>query len=159
MWNGLSYSDTIVSRVETAITQQMTHIPHTLQTIPGIGPVLAAGILAEIGDLARFDHDEAKVAGYAGLRWPRSQSDEFEAEDRRLADAGNHFLRYYLCEAAQLVRLHAPEYRHYYHCKYHEVRKHQHKRAIVLTARKLVRLVVRLLTTNEPYRPRQVSRV
>lgn len=148
----------LINRVETAITQQMAHIPHTLETIPGIGPVLAAGILAEIGDLARFEHDEAKVAGYAGLRWPRSQSDEFEAEDRRMSRSGNRFLRYYLCEAAQLVRLHAPEYRDYYNRKYKEVRKHQHKRAVVLTARKLVRLVVRLLTTNEPYRLRQVSR-
>jgi hypothetical protein len=43
----------------------------------------------------------------------------------------------------------------YYNRKYKEVRKHQHKRAVVLTARKLVRLVVRLLTTNEPYRLRQ----
>jgi hypothetical protein len=43
----------------------------------------------------------------------------------------------------------------YYYRKYHEVRKHQHKRAIVLTARKLVRLVTRLLTTNQPYRPRR----
>ena len=40
-----------------------------------------------------------------------------------------------------------------YQRKYQEVRKHQHRRAIVLTARKLVRLVVRLLTTNERYRP------
>ena len=32
--------------------------------------------------------------------------------------------------------------------------KHQHRRAVVLTARKLVRLVVRLLTTNQPYQPR-----
>jgi hypothetical protein len=47
------------------------------------------------------------------------------------------------------------EYRAYYERKYHEVRSHQHKRAIVLTARKLVRLVVRLLTTNQPYRPRR----
>lgn len=142
----------LIGRVETAISQQMTTIPHTLETIPGIGPVLAAGIIAEIGDPARFEGNEAKVASYAGLRWPRSQSAEFEAADRRLSRSGNHFLRYYLCEAAQLVRLHAPEYRNYYQRKYKEVRKHQHKRAVVLCARKLVRLVVRLLTTNEPYR-------
>jgi hypothetical protein len=49
------------------------------------------------------------------------------------------------------------EYKAFYERKYHEVRKHQHKRAIVLTARKLVRLVVRLLTTNEPYRPRRLD--
>ena len=150
--------ENLIGRVETAITQQMENIPHTLETIPGIGPVFAAGIIAEIGDLARFEYNEAKVASYAGLRWPRSQSDEFEADDRRMSRSGNHFLRYYFCEAAQLVRLQAPEYRDYYNRKYKEVRKHQHKRAIVLTARKLVRLVVRLLTTNEPYRlRRQVS--
>ncbi|MAT42196.1 MAG: hypothetical protein CL609_07635 [Anaerolineaceae bacterium] len=132
--------------------------PHTLETIPGIGPVFAVGIIAEIGDLAHFEYQEARVAGYAGLRWPRSQSDAFEADDRRMSRFGNHFLRYYFCEAAQLVRLQAPDYRDYYNRKYKEVRKHQHKRAIVLTARKLVRLVVCLLTTNEPYRLRQVPK-
>ena len=147
--------ENLIARVETAIAQQMEAIPHTLDTIPGIGPVFAAGIIAEIGDLARFEYNEAKVASYAGLKWPRSQSADFEGQDTRLSRSGNHFLRYYLCEAAQLVRLHAPEYRDYYNRKYKEVRKHQHKRAVVLTARKLVRLVVRLLTTNEPYRLRQ----
>lgn len=148
----------LINRVDTAISLQMEHIPHTLESIPGIGPVFAAGIIAEIGDLVRFDYNEAKVASYAGLRWPRSQSDTFETQDRRLSPSGNHFLRYYLCEAAQLVRLHAPEYRDYYNRKFNEVHKHQHKRAVVLTARKLVRLIVRLLTTNEPYRLRQVSK-
>lgn len=75
-----------------------------------------------------------------------------------MSHSGNRFLRYYLCEAAQLVRLHAPEYHDYYNRKFKEVRKHQDKRAVVLTARKLVRLVVRLLTTNEPYRLRQASK-
>jgi len=148
--------ENLINRVETSITQQMKGIPNTLETIPGIGPVFAAGIIAEIGDASRFEYNEAKIASYAGLRWPRSQSDTFEAEDRRMSRSGNRFLRYYLCEAAQMVRLHAPEYREYYNRKYKEVRKHQHKRAVVLTARKLVRLIVRLLTTNEPYRLRLV---
>lgn len=147
--------ENLIQRVDTAIAQQMETIPNTLQTIPGIGPVFSAGIIAEIGDLSRFDYNEAKVASFAGLKWPRSQSADFEAEDSRISRSGNRFLRYYLCQAAQMVRLHAPEYRDYYNRKYKEVRKHQHKRAVVLTARKLVRLVVRLLTTNEPYRLRK----
>ncbi len=125
----------LIRRTDAAITAQMEDIPQTLETIPGIGPVFAAGIIAEIGDLARFDYNEAQVASYAGLKWSRSQSGDFEAQDTPLARNGNRFLRYYLCEAAQLVRLHAPEYKVYYQRKYHEVRKHQHKRAIVLTAR------------------------
>jgi transposase len=153
----MSLLQDLIRRVENAIAQQMDNIPQTIDTIPGIGPVFAAGIIAEIGDLARFDFNEAKVASYAGLKWPRSQSADFEAEDTKLSRSGNRFLRYYFCEAAQVVRLHVPEYRIYYNRKFREVRRHQHKRAIVLTARKLVRLVVRLLTTNQPYRLRKVS--
>jgi transposase len=149
--------ENLIKRVETAIAAQMESIPQTIDTIPGIGPVFAAGIIAEIGDLARFDFNEAKVASYAGLKWPRSQSADFEAEDTQLSRSGNRFLRYYFCEAAQVVRLHVPEYRLYYNRKFREVRKHQHKRAIVLTARKLLRLVVRLLTTHHPYQPRKVA--
>jgi hypothetical protein len=51
--------------------------------------------------------------------------------------------------------MHDREYGTYYERKYHEVRQHQHKRAIVLTARKLVRLVVRLLTSHQAYQPRR----
>ena len=51
--------------------------------------------------------------------------------------------------------MHDAEYGAYYQRKVSEVRQHQHKRAIVLTARKLVWLVVRLLTTNQPYQVRR----
>jgi len=143
-------------RVNTAIAEGMQPIPHSLDTIPGFGPVFSGGIVTEIGDIARFDYNQAKVAKYAGLKWRKTKSADFQAEETRLTRTGNRYLRYYLCEAANRVRLSAPEYRLYYDRKFHEVRKHQHKRAIVLTARKLVRLVVRLLTTNEPYRHRRL---
>lgn len=41
--------------------------------------------------------------------------------------------------------------RRYYDLKYHEVNKGQHKRTLALTARKLVRLVFRLLKDNRLY--------
>lgn len=147
----------LLARSDTAIEEQMEQFPNTLTTIPGIGPVFAAGIIAEIGDLARFDYNQARVASFAGLKWKRSQSADFEADETPRKRGGNAFLRYYLCQAAQLVRMHDAEYAAFYQRKYDEVPKHKHKRAIVLTARKLVRLVVRLLTTNEPYRARRVS--
>jgi transposase len=144
-----------VQRVNTAIAETMQGFPHTLNTIPGIGPVFAAGIIAELGDLARFDHDEAKVAQFAGLHWRKNESGQAKAEETRLTKRGNAYLRYYFCEAANAVRIHDAEYAAYYQRKHDEVRLHQHKRAIALTARKLVRLVVRLLTTNQPYQPRR----
>lgn len=146
----------LLNRIDTAIVAVMEAFPNTLTTIPGIGPVFAAGIIAEIGHLRRFNYSQAKVAGYAGLQWKRTQTGNFEAEETPRQRGGNAFLRYYLCEAAQLVRMHAAEYEAFYQRKFDEVPKHKHKRALVLTARKLVRLVVRLLTTNEPYRARMV---
>ena len=144
-----------MKRLDTAISDLMASIPHTLDTIPGFGPVYSAGIIAEIAGVERFDFDHAKVAKYAGLRWRHSGSADFQAEDTPLSRSGNAHLRYYLCEAANIVRMHDADYRAYYQRKHSEVPKHRHKRAIVLTARKLVRLVVRLLTTNQPYRPRR----
>ena len=146
----------LLTRLDTTITQQMEQHPNSLTTIPGIGSVFAAGIIAEIGDLARFDFRHEKVASFAGLKWSKHQSADFTAEETHLKRTGSAYLRYYLCEATQLVRMHDAEYNAYYQKKYDEVRHHQHKRATVLTARKLVRLVVRLLTTNEPFRARQL---
>jgi len=144
------------TRVNAAIAERLNRIPNTLRTVPGIGPVFCAGIIAEIGDVARFEYKHAKVAKYAGFKWRQTQSADFQAEETRLTRTGNRFLRYYFCEAANLTRRHDAEYRTFYHRKFNEVRRHQHKRALVLTARKLVRLVVRLLTTNQPYRPRRL---
>ncbi len=141
-----------IQRLDAAIAQRLQAIPNTLTTIPGIGPVFAAGLIAEIGDIRRFDADDDKVAKYAGLKWRRHQSGEFEAEDTPLTLHCNHYLRYYFVEAAESLRNNEPEYAAYYAKKYAEVSKHQHKRAVVLTARKLVRLVTALLTTNQPYR-------
>jgi transposase len=156
-WNFqlVNFLERQLQRVNTAIAEALAPIPHTLHTIPGFGPVYSAGIIAEIGDVARFDHDEAKVAQFAGLHWRKTESAQFQAADTHLTKRGNAYLRYYFCEAANAVRMRDAEYAAYYQRKHDEVRTHQHRRAVVLTARKLVRLVVRLLTTNQPYQPRR----
>jgi len=140
-----------IKKVDAVIAQELKAIPQTLQTIPGIGPVLAAGIISEIGDISRFD-EETSLARYAGLTWTVNQSGSFRAQDTSLTKAGNHYLRYYLVEAANCLRVHNQEYKAFYDRKYAEVPKHQHKRALVLTARKFVRLVHALLSTGQIYR-------
>lgn len=78
--------------------------------------------------------------------------DEFESEVTRLIPSGNRFLKYYLYEAAfSLVRC-DKEYSDFYHLKYKEVNRYQHKHALALTARKFVRLFFRLLKDNRLYR-------
>ena len=52
--------------LDKAIEQQFEIIPNTLTSIPGIGKVYSAGIIAEIGDIRRFN-SQTFVSKYAGL--------------------------------------------------------------------------------------------
>jgi transposase len=141
--------------LDKAIEQQFEIIPNTLTSIPGIGKVYSAGIIAEIGNVNRFQ-SQASIAKYAGLVWTQHQSGNFEAQHTRLIKSGNRYLRYYLLEAANSVRRCDSEFRRYYDLKYKEVNQFQHKRALALTARKLVRLVFRLLKDNRLYKRPEV---
>jgi len=141
-----------IKKLDKEFAKLMQGIPQTLTSIKGIGPVYAAGIIAEIGDVERFSNHNA-LAKFAGLVWNQHQSGEFEAEDTKRQQSGNKYLRYYLVQAADSIRKHDSEYKAFYTAKYNEVPKHQHKRALVLTARKLVRLVFSLLNTKQLYTP------
>lgn len=147
-----------VKEIDKTIKRIMAGLTQTVESIPGIGPVFAAGIIAEIGQIERFD-DETKIAKYAGLYWRTHQSGRFTAEDTSLTRQGNQYLRYYLVEAANSVRRQVPEYQVYYAKKFGEVPKHQHKRALVLTARKLVRLVDALLRNHQLFSPERGVKV
>ena len=138
--------------LDKAIEQQFEIIPNTLTSIPGIGKVYSAGIIAEIGDIHRFS-SQASVAKFAGLVWTQHQSGDFEAQHSKLIKSGNRYLRYYLLEAANSVRRCDSEFRRYYDLKFKEVNQFQHKRALALTARKLVRLVYRLADGQPPVYP------
>lgn len=139
--------------LEKAIEQQFKIIPNVLTSIPGISKVYSAGIIAEIGDINRFQ-SQAFVAKYADLVWTQHQSRNFEAEHTRMIKSGNRFLRYYLLLAANSVRGCDSEFQRYYDLKYHEVTKSQHKRTLAFTDRKLIRLVFRLLKDNGLYNAR-----
>jgi transposase len=144
--------ETQVKALDKEIARQFENIPNTLTSVPGIGAVFSAGIIAEIGDVNRFEN-QSKLAKYAGLAWKKNQSGTFEGENTRLIQSGNRFLKYYLCEAANSLARCDAGYRRFYDLKYKEVNKYQHKRARALTARKLVRLVFRLLKDNRLYNP------
>ena len=134
------------------IAAELQPIPQTLDSVPGLGPVWTAGLIAELGDVSRFADDDA-IAQFAGLTWPAHESGQFQAEDTHLSQRGNSYLRYYLVEGANSVRRHCPEYAEYYTAKYAETLKHPHQRALVLTARKLVRLIDALLRSKALYQP------
>jgi hypothetical protein len=147
------------------IVQALAELPeaHLALAQPGLGPILVAGCLSEIQDTRRFItgtkfdrqrqlsrpktyHDgQAAVAKLAGLWWPANDSGRFHSQDRRLSRERNPYLRYWLVQAAHTLQRYQPDYTRYYWRKYRETQKHPHKRALVLTARKAVRLIFALL--------------
>lgn len=123
-----------------------------LRSVPGIGIVYAAGILAEIGTIKCFPN-HSKLAKYAGIVWNEHDSGEFHSEDNRMSKVGNRYLRYYMIEAAGSVARHETTFALFYKKKFEEVRTHQHKRALALTSRKLIRLLFGLLDKGTLYSP------
>lgn len=146
----LDLLDKHLNRLMKQIEKAMKGIKHPLLSIPGIGLVSAALIIAEIGDVSRFE-TEAKLAKYAGLTWRTKQSGNFRAEETFMTKTGNVYLRRALIIAAQSMVNHNDEYTDYYQRKFKEATRHAHKRALSLTARKLVRLVHAMLSTNQLY--------
>lgn len=58
-----------------------------LTSIPGVGPVYAAGLIAEIGQIERFEN-QATLAKYAGLHWKKSESGNNKSENTPLTKRG-----------------------------------------------------------------------
>ena len=139
-----------IRQIERAIARDLAAIPQTVTSVAGIGPVYGDGIVAEIGPIARFPSDDA-LAKYAGLTWRAHQSGTLDAEDRPLTRSGNAYLRYYLIEAADRVRVRDPAFEAFYIRKYSGAAHHPHKRALVLTARKLTGVIFGLLTRGQLY--------
>lgn len=69
--------ETQIKEFDKAITTQMKLLPNVLISVPGIGPIYSAGIMAEIGDIHRFKN-QVTLAKYAGLVWQQYQSGTFE---------------------------------------------------------------------------------
>ena len=58
--------DREIEDIETEIQKLMDDLDSPITTIPGVGPQMAAMILAEVGDFSNFDSPD-KVLAYAGL--------------------------------------------------------------------------------------------
>ncbi|MBR1034496.1 transposase, partial [Bradyrhizobium liaoningense] len=70
-------------------------------TVPGIGPLTALAFVVTIDNPARFRHS-ADVGAYLGLTPRHYQSGEVD-RTRRISKRGNHQVRTYLFEAANVL--------------------------------------------------------
>jgi len=75
------------------------HGYRVIQRLPGIGPVLAAVIIAEIGDVTRF-RTAAQLSSWAGLT-PKHRESDVKVTRGRVTKQGSRLLRWALIEAIQ----------------------------------------------------------
>jgi transposase len=76
-----------------------------VQTIPGIGPILAALFVAEIGDITRFG-GPAQLASWAGLT-PKHHESDTTVHRGRITKQGSRLVRWAAVEAVQRVSKHS----------------------------------------------------
>ena len=77
-------------------------VPTLLMSIPGVGPVTAVSIWAEVGDFSRFSSAD-KLCAFAGLV-PTERSSGGVQRLGHITRAGSTILRYILVEAAMRIR-------------------------------------------------------
>lgn len=72
-----------------------------VQTIPGIGPVLGAVLVAEIGDVSRFDRPE-QLTSWAGLT-PKHHESDTHVHRGRITKQGSRLVRWAAVESVQIL--------------------------------------------------------
>jgi transposase len=97
--------DVIIKTVEKQISNNNGYKKEEIKrllTIPGVGPVTANVIVAEVGDFSRFKRPE-HLASFAGLV-PRERSSGGKQKLGSITHAGSPYLRYVLIETAMRIR-------------------------------------------------------
>jgi len=118
---------------------------YLLKSIPGIGGILAAAILAELGDIRRFNN-ESEFSNCIGLVPSIHQSSETDNK-KGITPRCKALLRSYLIESAWVAIRTDPEIQSYY-------RKHvgkNPKNVIVKVAHKMCRRILSVIKTETPY--------
>ena len=133
-----------ISRVESKIEEIMNIIDSPIVSIPGVGLMSAASIIAEFGDLSRFTNAD-KMLAYAGLDCGRSQSGTADYKGK-MVKHGSGYLRQALMNVVETMMIHAPVFYDFYHKKRDEGKSH--RVALSHLARKLVRLIYKLETSH-----------
>jgi transposase len=137
-----------IDMLDNEIKTIMQEVNSPILTIPGIGYVLGAIILSEIGNIENFD-SHGKVLAFAGLEPSTYQSGKFTADKTPMVKRGSSYLRWGLLQAARLVAYRDETFRLYYEKKIAEG-KH-HFVALSHVAKKLVRVIFHLLNADEAF--------
>lgn len=118
---------------------------YLLKSVPGIGGIVACGILSELGDLKRFRNFK-QLAAYVGLM-PSMYQSGGNSTSKGISPRGNRIMRSYFVEAAWQALRYDPVMQAYW-------RTHSGKDSkaiLVKVARKLLSRTLAVIKTGIPY--------
>jgi transposase len=135
----------LVARLERDLVAGARPDPRVqaLQALPGIGPITAMTLVAEIGDIARFP-TARKLCAWAGLT-PAVRNSDRKVRHGHITKMGSPWVRFVLQEAAQRAKTRPPFATFYAKTA---ARRGKHI-ATVAVARKLLARSFHLLTELE----------
>ena len=148
----MNFLDKQIEALDIEIMKYYEQFDCYLHTIPGIGIIGAATILAEIGDISRFKNSSALVA-FAGIDPTVRQSGEFNSTHNHMSKRGSPYLRHAIFLAATTCSFHNSPLNAYYKKK-RDQGKH-HLTATGAVARKLTTIIYAVLRDSKPYEPKK----
>jgi transposase len=123
-----------------------------LQTVPGIGPIVALTALAVFADVARFP-DAKHVASYAGLVPSTDQSGDRDHHGH-ITKRGSRELRAMLCEAAHHARRASHPLNPYFATL---CARRGYKTATIAVAHRLCRILFAMLRDATDFQPQRLG--
>ena len=150
----LEYYQHRLSEVETKLEALIakSESGEILQSMKGIGVVISAAFLGEVGDANRFE-DWKQLRRLAGLNLVEDSSGKHKSKTK-ISKRGRPYLRHMLYMAGISCVLHNVEMRQYYQClrkrKANPLNKMQ---ALVATGLKVMRVMFYMLKNQEKYNP------
>ena len=146
----LEFLERQIAELEERISSLLKQTGSYITTIPGIGDILGAIILGEIGDIHRFDAPN-KLVAFAGLDVRVTQSGEFTGTRQKISKRGSPYLRRTIWLAASRAAFCDPILSEYYQSL--RARGKHHLTAIGAVSRKLCNIIFAILSENRPYEP------
>ncbi len=147
----MNFLDKQIEALDCQILEYYEKFDCYLHTIPGIGMIAAATILAEIGDISRFKNSSSLIA-FAGIDPTVRQSGEFNSTHNHMSKRGSPYLRHAIFLAATTCSFHNSPLNAYYKKK-RDQGKH-HLTATGAVARKLTTVIYAVLRDSKPYEPK-----
>jgi len=132
--------------IQEILREERTY--RALQTIPGVGPMVAATLITEIGPIENYQSAKQALR-FAGLNIVGKQSGEYQGI-RVIAKMGNTLLRTALYHAA-IVAAHSDSPLGRWYKSKVEDRSVKKKKILIALARKILRIAFRIMKTGRPY--------